>query len=150
VDPVGGLTAGDQKTLAGVGGTLAWYRGDGCSRSAPLQKTPSVIAFMGRRVDVASIGHYWESPGVLVIEVSGEVDVSNVDRLRDQVDAAVQSGPNQVIFDLGELEFIDSSGLALLVTIANDIGQARLRRPSAIVRRVVKVTGLAELLPTEQ
>jgi anti-sigma B factor antagonist len=151
MDPGGGITAGDEKTLAGGGGgAVAWYRGDDRSRPATFPKTPGVVAFVSGRVDMASIDHWWESPGVLVIKVSGEVDLANVERLLDKVEAVVQSAPKLVIFDLAELEFIDSSGLALLVTIANDAGQAQLRHPSAIVQRVVNVTGLSGLLPTER
>jgi anti-anti-sigma factor len=99
---------------------------------------------------MASVDDHWEKEDVLVIRITGEVDMSNVDALRERIDSMVPAGTGRVVFDLGELEFIDSSGLSLLVDVANGVGHAELRAPSPIVRRIVDLTGLTSLLPTEE
>ena len=55
--------------------------------------------------------------------------MSNVDLLRQRLATIVTPGMYNVVFDLGGLEFIDSSGLAVLVDVANHVGGARLRAP---------------------
>ena len=107
-------------------------------------------AHLGEADDMATVGYHWEDSDVLVLTISGEVDMSNVDLLRERLATILKPGIRNVVFDLGALEFIDSSGLAVLVDVANHVGGAKLRAPSRLVWRVVDVTGLGELLPTEQ
>jgi anti-anti-sigma factor len=56
--------------------------------------------------------------------------------------------PECVCFDLDGLRFMDSSGIAVLIRTA---GQASVRviRPTAIVRKVLQMTGLTEILGVE-
>jgi len=42
---------------------------------------------------------------------------------------------------------MDSSGVALLLTVAGQVPSLEIRQPPAIVRRVVELTGLATILP---
>ncbi len=105
---------------------------------------------LGEAGDMATVEYHWENSDVLVLTISGEVDMSNVDLLRERLATILQPGTRNVVFDLAGLEFIDSSGLAVLVDVANHVGGAKLRAPSRLVWRVVDVTGLGELLPTEQ
>ena len=41
---------------------------------------------------------------------------------------------------------MDSSGLALLASVARKVPEVELRDPSPIVRRLIELTGLAEIL----
>ena len=111
--------------------------------------TPSFAPSV-RVLSMVSIAHYWEDNDVLVVGLSGEIDMSNVDDLKDEIGLVARAGTRCVVFDLSSLDFIDSSGLSLLVTVASDVGAARLRGPSLIVRRLVDLTGLGEILPTEE
>lgn len=79
----------------------------------------------------------------------GELDSSNVSVLEREVQAILALRPAQVVFDLSELTFIDSAGLAVLVTTANTVGQVAVRNPSPILRRVLAATGLTDLLGIE-
>lgn len=97
----------------------------------------------------ASVDHWREGSGALVVRVTGEVDMSNAASVREVVDQVMGTDVKSLIFDLGGLEFIDSSGLAVLLTVAQKVPSVQLRNPSPIVRRVVEVTGLSETLPTE-
>jgi anti-sigma B factor antagonist len=97
----------------------------------------------------ASVEQWREESGALVVRVTGEVDMSNAGDIREVVDQVTATGVDRLIFDLGGLEFIDSSGLAVLLAAAQRVPSVQLRNPSPIVRRVVEVTGLSETLPTE-
>ncbi len=97
----------------------------------------------------ASVDQWREGPGAMVVRVTGEIDMSNAASVREVVEQAMATDVQRIIFDLGGLEFIDSSGLAVLLAAAQRVPSVQLRNPSPIVRRVVEVTGLSETLPTE-
>jgi anti-anti-sigma factor len=86
-----------------------------------------------------------------VIQLDGELDLANVDALERELQAAFSDGASRVVLDMGELTFIDSTGIALLVTAAGeDNGNGRIRfLPSraAAVTRVLELTGVADRLP---
>lgn len=82
--------------------------------------------------------------GRALLHVSGELDISGADELRDAgLTAAGESG---LAMNLSEVSFIDSSGLAALIAINNSTcrrGQTfTLVAPSRSVRRVLEATGL--------
>lgn len=83
-----------------------------------------------------------------LVSVTGELDVSNVEVLRSAVDS-VLPGADSIIFDLSGLRFMDSAGIAVLAGAAQKVRLAYLRSPSAIVSRVIELTGLSDLLPVE-
>lgn len=82
-------------------------------------------------------------PGIHEIAVAGELDLATADRLSDAIERAAG---NDTLISLEACEFIDSSGLAVILR-ANQLGRESGRRvvihsPSAPVRRVLEVTGL--------
>jgi anti-anti-sigma factor len=87
--------------------------------------------------------------GGLVVTISGDLDILGVgdvdDRLRDLLERPV----TPVKVDLTEVTFIDSSGIAMLLKVANRFGPVRLVDPSPMVRQIIDVTGLTEILLTE-
>ena len=85
----------------------------------------------------------------VVIMLSGEIDLSNVETVREKIEPTVAKRAQQVVFDLRELTFMDSSGIALLLRIAALSQSVRIRKPSALVRRMIDATGLADVLPIE-
>jgi anti-sigma B factor antagonist len=127
---------------------VAWFRDDNRSSRVTAELSQRKIRRLDRRDGMASIDHHWESPGKIVVSINGEVDMSNVDTLRDDLEPVIE-GARFIVFDLGGLDFIDSSGLSLLVAVAGEVGGAQLRSPAPFVRRVVELTGLGEVLPTE-
>ena len=73
-----------------------------------------------------------------MIKLTGEVDMSNVDSLREVIEPVMESEPERVDFDLSGLEFMDSSGIALLLRVAATAQLVYLREPSTLVRRLVE------------
>jgi anti-anti-sigma factor len=86
---------------------------------------------------------------VPTLALRGELDSSNVSHLQTKVDALLRKRPSRIVFDLTDLRFMDSAGLAVLVTTAASVGEVSLRNPSPILRRVLAATGLTELLKRE-
>jgi anti-sigma B factor antagonist len=83
----------------------------------------------------------------VVLELGGDVDISSVGPLQEQITEAIAGKPPKVIFHLRELRFMDSSGIALLVATAQLVDQVELRYPPPTVRRVIELTGLSATLP---
>jgi anti-sigma B factor antagonist len=85
----------------------------------------------------------------LVITLDGELDLSNVRTLDEALQREVQDRPEEVVFDLARLRFMDSSGIAALLRARDEFGAVTLRSPTNIIRRVITGTGLGEVLPME-
>jgi anti-anti-sigma factor len=96
----------------------------------------------------AAIAHGTDDAGNPVVRLSGEVDLSNADTVRAAVEQIVGRGPVRLVFDLAGLDFLDSSGLAVLLATAERVPVV-LRRPKPIVQRLVETTGLSEILRIE-
>ena len=78
--------------------------------------------------------------------LSGELDMAYTEMLTEAVTPLVEQ-PGDVIVDLRELSFIDSSGLLALLRTADRIedGNLVLRKPSEPVRRVLDLVELADV-----
>jgi anti-anti-sigma factor len=87
-----------------------------------------------------------DATGVPIIKLTGEIDLANADLVRAAIESTVSNAPERVVFDLSELEFLDSSGIALLLYAATKSGAVQVRDPSDIVRRIIEVTGLSDIL----
>jgi anti-sigma B factor antagonist len=90
----------------------------------------------------------FDDAGQRVIRVGGELDLATVPTLAEELDAALNSPSNAVVVDMSELEFIDSTGIAVIVrAIGTSNGSARLKFvPSRAegVNRVLEMTGVSE------
>jgi anti-anti-sigma factor len=94
--------------------------------------------------------------GVCVIAVRGELDLSTASDLERPLEDAVSSGDASVLIDLTECEFIDSTGIALIVrawqrldAAADGEGSGRvvISSDNDQVRRVLEITGLELSIP---
>jgi anti-sigma B factor antagonist len=83
-----------------------------------------------------------DASGSPTVSISGELDIGTVDSVRDKLDALLADGDDGVVFDLADLTFMDSSGIALLIQVANRVSTVEVRNVTPIVRRVIEVTGL--------
>jgi anti-sigma B factor antagonist len=85
-----------------------------------------------------------EDPSEPVIALAGELDLASVEATRDGIRPFLANDPAQVTFDLEKLTFMDSSGIALLVQISNNVEHVTLINVAPIVHRVLEATGLLE------
>jgi anti-sigma B factor antagonist len=84
--------------------------------------------------------------GSPVVRVKGELDMTTSPRLEAAVAPIVATSPARLAVDASELEFADSSAIALLVRWANLVGQVEIRRPPDLLRRVIARMGLSDRL----
>jgi anti-anti-sigma factor len=85
------------------------------------------------------------------IAVRGEIDLDSAPKLAAAIGELVQRGNQRVALDLGAVEFMDSTGIRVLVDMHERLrdagGELVLQAASAPVRRVLALTGLDRLLP---
>ena len=90
------------------------------------------------------------SAGVVTVVVTGEVDLDTAPTVRDEVLRHLRAGAS-VALDLGDVTFMDSSGLHVLLATnrrASLVGaQLRLGRVSDRVQRLLELTGTDGVLP---
>jgi len=86
----------------------------------------------------------------VIITVTGELDLASSPGLEQELERGAAAQAEQVIIDLRQLEFMDSTGLSVLVRAhqrATDNGQrfGVVRGPQQ-VQRLLSLTGVAERL----
>jgi anti-sigma B factor antagonist len=85
-----------------------------------------------------------------VIGLLGELDIDGASAVEEELLAVEASDAATIVVDLGGLEFIDSTGIRLIVMAAERSGQngrlTLLRGPKQ-VHRVFEITDLADRLP---
>jgi anti-sigma B factor antagonist len=79
------------------------------------------------------------------VVAAGDLDLEGGDRLEALVAELVRRG-FAVALDLSAVEFMDSSGLGALISLAQGPGRVVLDDASAAVLRVIEVTGTREVL----
>ena len=89
--------------------------------------------------------------GIRVFTVRGELDMNTAPELEQKLDSALSSPTSAIMLDLCECEFIDSTGIALIVRAwqrvdrsAGGEGEGRvvLCSHNHQVRRLLKITGV--------
>jgi anti-anti-sigma factor len=80
------------------------------------------------------------------VTLSGELDITNIDRLASAVAPALEREPARLIIEVRDLRFADSSAIALWVQWATAVPDVELRHVSPLLRRVVDSMGLSETL----
>lgn len=95
---------------------------------------------------VASMSVSESEGGPVVVKLFGDLDIVGAQGLQDDLDAILASDPGGIVFDVGDLDFMDSSGIALLLRAASKTGSVDVRNPSPIIRRIIEVTGLSDIL----
>jgi anti-sigma B factor antagonist len=88
----------------------------------------------------------------MLMKLRGQLDVSSRRRFAEKLREVRAAEPEQLVIDLRELTFVDSTGLSLLLKANNasreDHFQLRVvRSPAAIVQVVLEATGVEEFLP---
>ena len=88
------------------------------------------------------------TPDGVVLKLHGELDISTAAELERQLPAFDQDGFGRLLIDLEHVEFMDSTGLALIVRAAQGAEmsgyQLHLRSGSRQVQRLFELTGLLD------
>jgi anti-sigma B factor antagonist len=86
-----------------------------------------------------------------VIAVGGEIDVYTAPKLREQIVQLVEDGQYHLVVDMEQVEFLDSTGLGVLVgglkrVRAHD-GSLRLVCTQERILKIFRITGLTKVFP---
>ena len=85
-----------------------------------------------------------------VVRLGGELDLYNADTVRQALLDVARTGPERLVLDLAEVEFIDSTGLGALIEARGAMPNRRgllIAAPAIETRRALKVSGLDRHLP---
>lgn len=86
----------------------------------------------------------------MVVALSGELDHHGTERMREEIDAmAEKEHPPELVLDFGRVEFMDSSGIGLVLgryRLMQELGgRLILRNLPPHIRRVMRVAGIENL-----
>ncbi|QWT17382.1 STAS domain-containing protein [Collinsella sp. zg1085] len=84
------------------------------------------------------------SPETYGIVVSGEIDISNADQLRNAINLALEQPTDRVELNFSGVSYIDSTGIGVLVGAAHHAEERA--RGFAIVHAQANVARVAQLL----
>ena len=91
--------------------------------------------------------------GRAVVRASGEIDANTAPQLRTFLATMEASTDGDVVLDVEEVRLVDSAGLGALVGAYKRVKQSGsqlvLRRPNAVVQRVLRVSGLDQVFVIE-
>lgn len=84
------------------------------------------------------------------INVSGEVDISNADDFRKEINEAYDEHPSDLKINLAGLSYIDSTGLGVIIGIFGKIKENNhsisLLEPRENVKKLLRITNLDKVL----
>jgi anti-anti-sigma factor len=108
--------------------------------------TPSAC----RQIGLGWIG-FEKADRITIAAIGGEIDVSNSNELEHEL-LTLRSVGAALIIDLSRVDFLDSSGLAILHNLAHRLRHRSLRlvivcAPTCHARRVIELTGLGLEVP---
>ena len=86
-----------------------------------------------------------------VVQVTGEVDVYTAPKLREQLVSLVDAGRYDIVVDMDGVEFLDSTGLGVLVgglkRVRTHDGSLRLVCSQERILKIFRITGLTKVFP---
>ena len=85
-----------------------------------------------------------------VVKLGGELDLYNAHQVRDALFEVCSDSPQRIVVDLGEVDFIDSTALGVLIearTKLDNRGAFMLAAPGFETRRALEISGLDKLFP---
>jgi len=90
-----------------------------------------------------------ESGDTALLQLAGEVDVANVAQVREAALKLLAGGAKRLVIDLSETEYLDSSGLGMLVGLLKRLkeagGEMAIAGAQPRVRRLFDITGLKQI-----
>lgn len=87
---------------------------------------------------------------VVIMSLSGRLDAMSATDCEKVVDEVLGSGARLLLIDLGEVSYVSSAGLRVILKAAKALygsGRLALARPQEDVREVLEMTGFGEIMP---
>ena len=94
---------------------------------------------------------YENRKNTLTVRLTGELDHSAATSIRRDLDTLIlQTGAKKLVFDLKALDFMDSSGIGLIIgrykLMAQRGGSVAVRSPGARIDKIFRMAGLYQLV----
>ena len=90
-----------------------------------------------------------EVDGTTIVSVGGEIDVYTAPKLRDKITELVADGRYHLVVDMEAVEFLDSTGLGVLVgglkKVRANSGSLQLVCNQERLLKIFRITGLAKV-----
>ncbi len=90
--------------------------------------------------------------GGITLRPQGDLDLETAGEFREAVRSRALAGAREITVDLGDIQFVDSSGVGALVACWRTCEALGCRfavaNPASQVRAILRVTGLENLLTT--
>ncbi|MDR1773366.1 MAG: STAS domain-containing protein [Clostridioides sp.] len=87
------------------------------------------------------------------VSVSGELDISNADKLKEKTHSLLDKEIKDVVFDLTNLDYIDSTGLGVMIGVLKRLKlqekNVHIKNPKDNVRKIFTITGLDKIFIME-
>ena len=84
---------------------------------------------------------------ILLIKITGQIESENIYLLNEEIKKLFEEGIFHCILDLSEVKYINSSGIAMVLsikkTVEKNYGKLVLTQPSRSVSEIFKLTDLA-------
>jgi anti-sigma B factor antagonist len=80
-----------------------------------------------------------------VVSLAGELDLYNAEAVREALLDAAAGSPERIVVDLGEVEFVDSTALGVLIEARTKLDNRRaflLAAPRLETKRALQISGL--------
>src|ERR1700722_19637267 len=102
------------------------------------------MADLEKRIATASAEASHGEPGTTIVSIEGELDLSSVSGIEAEIERFMSPAPTRIVFELSAVTFMDSSGIAMLLRVAEKVSTVTIRKPSPSVRLIMGATGLTE------
>ncbi|MDD2480791.1 MAG: anti-sigma F factor antagonist [Lutispora sp.] len=90
---------------------------------------------------------------ILIIKLTGELDHHSCNYTRDEIDnKIIAKNPKNIIFDMSNLNFMDSSGIGVIIgrykLIASNGGKVGITSMKPPIKRIYEICGLKRIIPS--
>ena len=91
--------------------------------------------------------NYTESNGKLIIDLAGKIDTNNATAAENEIFEIIGSHEGlEVVFDAGNLEYISSAGLRVLLMAVKKAGKVTVINVSDAVKEIFETTGFDQMI----
>lgn len=94
---------------------------------------------------------YTETASALIVRIEGELDQHRAQELRKEIDRRINMGCDNLIFDFSELEFMDSSGIGVIIGRYKSLlalgGSTAIAAAKPQVLRILSLAAIDRIIP---